>query len=122
MMMENNGLQRFKEEMQSYEELPSDRAWNSINDKIQLRSNKRSVKWYRWIAVAASTIAVLSVYSIYQHNVHEHNPKMFAYNENNVDAKPAIIEELELVNSDGIYNVDKVNDLQQAYSRYLNTN
>lgn len=114
--MENNNLHRFKEEMQSYEELPSDRAWNRINDKIQIRNNKRTVQWYRWIAVAASTIAIVSVYSIYQHNIHKHNPKMFAYNSIKTDAKPTIIEELEVLTNDGIYAIEQVADLNQAYS------
>jgi len=120
--MENNGLNRFKEEMQTYEELPSDRAWSRINDKVQLRSNKRSVKWYRWIAVAASTIALVSIYSIYQHNIHEHNPKVYAYNSSNSDAKPTIIEELTLVSNDGLHAIDKVADLNQAYNEYLGSN
>lgn len=119
--MENNGLERFKEEMKSYEVLPSDRAWSSIHDKLQLRSNKRSVKWYRWIAVAASTIAVISIYSIYQHNIHEHNPQVFAYNSSHTDDKPTIIEELEVVAGDGLYSIEKVADLNQAYSEYLGT-
>lgn len=120
--MENKGLHRFKEEMQSYEELPSDRAWNRINDKMQIRTNKRTVKWYRWIAVAASSIAVISVYSIYQHTIHKHNPQVFAYNSIKTDAKPTIIEELERLPDDGIYAVDQVADLNQAYSEYLGTN
>ncbi len=120
--MENKGLQRFKNEVQSYEELPSDRAWNRINDKIQLRSNRRTVKWYRWMTVAASTIAIISIYTIYQHTIHEHNPQVFAYNSNNTDAKPTIIEELEIANNDGLYSLDKVADLNQAYDKYLGQN
>lgn len=120
--MENKGLNRFKEEIQSYEELPSDRAWNRINDKIQIRNNKRTVQWYRWIAVAASTIAIVSMYSIYQHSIHEHNPQMFAYNSIKADAKPTIIEELELITDDGIYAVEQVADLHQAYNTYLSAN
>jgi len=119
--MENTGLDKFKDAMQSYEELPSNRAWNRIDDKIQLRSNRKSVKWYRWIAVAATTIAIVSVYSIYQHNLHNHNPQVFAYNDN-TDAKPTIIEELEVIKNDGLYAIDKVADLNQAYSEYLGSN
>lgn len=117
--MENNGLQRFKKEMQSYEELPSDRAWSRINDKIQLRSNRRTVKWYRWMTVAASTIAIISVYTIYHHNIHEHKPQVYAYNSNHNDATPIIIEDLEVSSNDGLYSLDKVADLNQAYNLYL---
>ncbi len=120
--MKNKGLQRFKEEMQSYQELPSDRAWNRINDKMQLRDNKRTVKWYRWIAIAASSIAILSVYSIYQHTIHKHDPQVFAFNSTKVDAKPTIIEELEVLSDEGIYAVKQVADLNQAYTNYLGTN
>ena len=120
--MENNGLDRFKEEMQSYEELPSDRAWNRINDKMQIRNNRRSVKWYRWIAVAASSIAVVSLFSIYQHTIHKHNPQVFAYNSIKADAKPTIIEELVLLSDEGLYAVEQVADLNQAYSKILGSN
>lgn len=119
--MKNKGLNRFKEEMQSHQILPSDRAWNRINDKMQIRNNKRAVIWYRWIAVAASAIALISIYSIYQHNMHEHNPQVFAYNASN-DAKPAIIEELEVLSDDGIYAVERVANLNQAYNEYLGAN
>lgn len=120
--MENKGLHRFKEEMQSHQEIPSDRAWSRINDKIQIRNNRRTVKWYRWIALAASAIAIVSVYSIYQHTMHKHNPQVFAYNSIGSDAKPTIIEELEVLTDDGIYAVEQVADLNQAYFKYLGTN
>lgn len=120
--MKNSGLQRFKEEVQSYEELPSDRAWNRINDKIQLRSNRRTVKWYRWMTVAASTIAIISVYTIYHHNIHEHKPQVYAYNSNHSDATPTIIEDLEVSTNTGIYSIEKVAALNQAYDEYLGSN
>lgn len=120
--MENKGLNRFKEEMQSYEEIPSDRAWSRINDKMQIKKSKRTVKWYRWISLAAITISVISIYIIYQHTIHEHNPQVFAYNSSKSDAKPIVMEELEVITDGGIYAVEKVADLNKAYSQFLGTN
>lgn len=109
------GLENYKLQQQTYKETPSDRAWQRLDNKLQLRNNKRSARRWGWLAVAASTIAILSIWSIYQHQIHEHNPDLYAYNAYNEDSRPQIIEELSKVSEVGIYQIDRLQGLNNAY-------
>lgn len=113
--MENNGIENYRKMMQQMEENPSDRAWNRLDDKLQLRSNKKNVIKYKWLTIAASTIAILSFVGIYQHQLHEHNPQIFAYNSDNSDPKPLFIEEIRSNDDTGLYAIERLQNLSIAY-------
>lgn len=113
-----SGLERYKQYASQHEEQPSEAAWKRIDDKLQLGESKGKVRWYKGLAIAASFLAILSVSSIYYHQVHEHNPEIFAYNADRSDFRPIHIEEITPTEDAGIYAIDRLENLNKAIAAY----
>lgn len=114
-----SGMKNFKEYAQSLEEQPRDAAWKRLEDKLEIGETKSKVRWYRSLAIAASLLAILSVSSIYYHQMHDHNPDLFAYNADKSDYRPIQIEEITPLDDEGLYEIDRLEHLNKAIAAYV---
>lgn len=113
-------LERFSQELKAYQELPSKNAWTMLERRLQDNKAARTIRFYRYM-VAASFIAFVAVSAAYYGHIYKnHKPGIFATNEN---FSFIMIDDLnEQDDTEGIYSLKNVQNLNSAYEKFITKN
>lgn len=115
----NNSLNHIR----NHRIVPSASSWIAVKEKLKRNRAKKKINLYRNLAIAASTIAILSIAITYSTAIPVKNGKTFATNHL---YQPIILEELPLIKDDPFYAYDKiiqivpVNDVEVIVPSELN--
>ncbi len=111
--MNDKDLDSIKEIAQSHTIEPSDAAWNRLEQKLKYKSSKKRLNTYRNISIAAILISVLSITAVFRMNTNNHDPEIFASNE---EYRPIVFEELQSDTEDSFFNSAHISNLNEAYT------
>jgi|GEM_PF-3069588 len=110
--MSNSDLRKIREVAQGHTVEPRPEAWDKLNAKLKTRKAKVRMISYRNISIAAILVSVLSVSVVFSMYLKDHDPDVFASNE---QFRPIALEELEVDNLDPMFNLEHVSGLHNAY-------
>lgn len=110
--MSENDLKNIRESAQNHRIEPRPEAWDKLNSKLKAKKTKVKMISYRNISIAAILISVLSVTIVMTMFLGDHDPDVFASNE---QYRPIVLEELEDSTDDPFYDVTNINQLRTAY-------
>ena len=91
---------------------PRAEVWDRLDNKLKAKKNKQKLFLYRNLSIAAIFLSVVSVTIVFSLYVNQHNPEIFASNE---QYRPIMIEELEAVDDDPFFNVSNVKKAHEDF-------
>ncbi|MFT4535994.1 MAG: hypothetical protein ACJA1A_002780 [Saprospiraceae bacterium] len=112
--MSDNDFDKIREVAENHTIQPRSEAWEKLENKLKSKRTKLRMINYRNISVAAIMISILSVTAVFSMYLKDHNPQIFASNE---EYRPIVLEELsaELV-QDQFYDIAQISKLNEAYA------
>ena len=112
--MSDNDFDKIREVAENHTTQPRSEAWEKLENKLKSKRTKLRMINYRNISVAAIMISILSVTAVFSMYLKDHNPQIFAGNE---EYRPIVLEELsaELV-QDQFYDIAQISKLNEAYA------
>jgi hypothetical protein len=104
--MESNKFENnIKDKLEKRTIKPSENAWNTLSERLDIQVEKRNNKPYWWLGLAASIVGILFVIS------------NLINNDLKIDDTPKVVETNKGVESIGTINLDKI-----AENSYANSN
>lgn len=107
-------MKKIKEVASGHTMTPHPDVWKKLNTKLRSKRVKRRMFVYRNISIAAILISVLSVTVVFTLYLGKHDPKVFSSNE---QYRPVILEELEDISDEPLYDVKYIDQLNDAYAK-----
>lgn len=104
-------MDQFTDKLKSYKASPSNNAWQQLNNRLEHSRNKRRIKRFKNLSIAASLLAIISVMAVMSIYLREHNPSMFA---TSPVFEPVHMEQLSSTNDD-LYDLEKLGMLRNIY-------
>ena len=111
--MSEQDINKIKSLAEGHRFQPRPEAWNKLHSKLKANKAKRRLATYRNISIAAILISVLSITTVFTMFLGKHNPSKFSSNE---QYRPIIFEDLAEADTDPIYDVKYIDQLNKAYS------
>ena len=107
--MDDNQIKKWGE---SFTSMPSDEAWQKIENKLDNKTKSISINW-KVYAIAANLLLVIAAIFGFNHYYAEHKVGAYSYN---VNQKPIMMEDISNLNVDVIYfSTERIQDLAHAY-------
>ncbi len=109
-------MEQFEDKLRNYKEAPANHLWQRVDNKLEHLKNKRRIKKFRNLSIAASLVAVFSVLAVTNLYLKQYNPKLFTTSRN---FEPFHMEELN-AHSDSMYELSKMVSLNNFYKSRAN--
>ncbi len=113
--MSDSDFEKIRQVAENHTIQPRSEAWNKLDSKLKSKKTKVKMINYRNISIAAIMISILSVTAVFSMYLKEHNPQVFASNE---DYRPIVLEELSTeLDDDPFFNIQESDILKEAYTK-----
>ena len=93
---------------------PRSEAWAKLDNKLKSKKTRVRMINYRNISVAAIMISILSVSAVFSMYLKDHDPQVFASNE---EFRPIVLEDLSIGDTDQFYDIAQISQLNEAYAK-----
>lgn len=111
-----NELDKFTEDLKSYEAQPSGQVWDRLEQRLREKKVRKSLKMYKYLVAASFFGLALVSYAYFDHIYTTHRPGQFATNE---QYNFMMVEELDYSTADeGIYALSSIQNVYNAYKNY----
>jgi len=105
-------MENFEKNLREYKEAPSNQLWQRIDNKLEHLQNKKKIRRFRNLSIAASLVAIVSVLAVTNLYLQQYNPQLFTTSRN---FEPVHMEELHS-NEDSMYDLSKIVSLNNFYA------
>jgi len=113
--MSDSDFNKIREIAENHTIQPRSEAWEKLDGKLKSKKTKVRMINYRNISIAAIMISILSVTAVFSMYLKEHNPQVFASNE---EFRPIVLEELSSgLEEDPVFNIHESDMLREAYTK-----
>lgn len=96
-----------------FREEPRRQLWEKLDEQLSNNRKVKKIRLYRIASLAAMFVALVAVVSYFNHILNDHNPHLFASNEN---YSSLVLEELEY-DENGIFNLEALLEITKAYKK-----